>query len=70
LIALVVDGATRMYVYRRVSKLSLAMLAFYLIAFSALVADIHLRANGCPVTIRIADSLLPAGGTDCEQAAQ
>jgi hypothetical protein len=43
------------------SKLSVALLAVYLIVMTALIADIYLLAGSCPITIKIADTLIAGG---------
>ena len=43
------------------SKLSVALLAVYLIVMTALVADMYLLGGSCPMTIKIANVLLAGG---------
>ena len=50
------------------SKLSVALLAVYLIVMTALIADVYLLGGSCPMTIKIADKLI-AGG-HCEHVSQ
>jgi hypothetical protein len=53
LIASFVDYATRLHIDRRVSNLSFALLAVYLIVMTALIADMYFLAGGRPMTIRL-----------------
>jgi hypothetical protein len=46
------------------SKLSVALLAVYLIVMTALIADMYLLAGSCPMTIKIANILLAGGYCD------
>jgi hypothetical protein len=46
------------------SKLSVALLAVYLIVMTALIADMYLLAGSCSMTIKIANILLAGGYCD------
>ena len=46
------------------SKLSVALIAVYLIAMTVRVADIYLLSGRCPVAIKIANMLLAGGYCD------